>query len=78
MQDNEHMATLPDQSSPKKPFLKTNLPLVIASVVLIAGSFTVGYTVGNRQGLTVVGYDADAAQLVEVVQKQKNIIRFCQ
>ncbi len=26
---------------------------------------------GHRQGLTVVGYDADAEQLVEVVQKQK-------
>ena len=30
-----------------------------------------GYTVGHRQGLTVVGFDADAEQLVEVVQKQK-------
>ncbi len=26
---------------------------------------------GHRQGLTVVGYDADAEQLVEVVQEQK-------
>lgn len=71
MQDTEHVATLSDQRSTKKPFLKTNLPLAIAAVVLIAGSFTLGYTVGNRQGLTVVGYDADAAQLVDVVQKQK-------
>lgn len=33
--------------------------------------FALGYTIGHRQGLTVVGYDADAEQLVEVVQKQK-------
>jgi hypothetical protein len=38
------------------------------------GSFMLGYTVGHRQGLTVVGYDADAEQLVEVVQKQKTAL----
>ncbi|WP_218821824.1 hypothetical protein, partial [Staphylococcus aureus] len=30
-----------------------------------------GYSIGHRQGLTVVGFEADAEQLVEVVQKQK-------
>lgn len=48
---------------------------MIAATVLIGGSFMLGYTVGHRQGLTVVGYDADAEQLVEVVQKQ-NCFRF--
>lgn len=55
----------------KKPFFKGNTPLLISGVVLCAGSMLLGYTVGNRQGLTVVGYDADAEQLVEVVAKQK-------
>jgi hypothetical protein len=55
----------------KKPFLKTNMPLVIAAAVLVLGSGLVGYSVGHRQGLTVVGFEADAEQLMEVVQKQK-------
>ena len=56
---------------PSKSVNKTYLPLVIAAVVLVGGSCFLGYWVGHRQGLTVVGYEADAEQLVEVVQKQK-------
>lgn len=56
----------------KKSFLKGNTPLLVGGVVLCAGSVLLGYTVGHRQGLTVVGYDADAEQLVEVVAKQKH------
>ncbi|WP_445116000.1 DUF6776 family protein [Acinetobacter sp. WZC-1] len=52
-------------------FLKQNMPLLLGGVVLCAGSVLLGYTVGHRQGLTVVGYDADAEQLVDVVKQQK-------
>ena len=63
-----------DLKMPEPSFWQTNKPLVIGAVVLISGSFLLGYTVGHRQGLTVVGYDADAEQLVEVVQKQKTAL----
>lgn len=56
---------------PKKNLMNGSLPLLAGGVVLCAGSMLLGYTVGHRQGLTVVGYDADAEQLVEVVEKQK-------
>lgn len=56
----------------QKSFFKQNSPLLIGGVVLCAGSMLLGYTVGHRQGLTVVGYDADAEQLVEVVAQQKS------
>ncbi len=59
---------------PKKPFLQTNMPLVIGAVILTLGSLGLGYSVGHRQGLTVVGYDADAEQLVDVVEKQKQAL----
>ncbi|SPL69026.1 DUF6776 family protein [Acinetobacter stercoris] len=55
----------------KKPFMRGNSPLAIGGVVLCVGSLLIGYTVGHRQGLSVVGYDADAQQLVDVVDKQK-------
>lgn len=55
----------------KRSLMKGNSPLIIAAVVLSLGSLVLGYTVGHRQGLTVVGFDADAQQLVDVVQKQK-------
>ncbi|ANF81725.1 hypothetical protein A3K93_05680 [Acinetobacter sp. NCu2D-2] len=55
----------------KKAWTKTNMPLVIGGVIIAVSSGLLGYTVGHRQGLTVVGFDADAEQLVEVVQKQK-------
>ena len=69
--ENAEPTISPESSVNKNKFLKTNLPLVIAATLLIGSSFLLGYTVGHRQGLTVVGYDADAEQLVEVVQKQK-------
>ena len=43
----------------------------MGGVVICAGSMLLGYTVGHRQGLTAVGFDADAEQLVEVVKQQK-------
>lgn len=72
MQDNkEH--NVPETTSKFKQSLKQSYtPLIISAVVLSLGSLILGYTVGHRQGLTVVGYDADAQQLVDVVQKQKN------
>src|SRR5690606_2603550 len=63
----------PSQQTPlsKKLFAKGNLPLAIGAAILVAGSGLLGYSVGHRQGLTAVGYEADAEQLGEVVQKQK-------
>ena len=58
----------------KKNFLQSNMPLAIAAAVLVVGSGFFGYSLGHRQGLTVVGFDADAEQLVEVVQKQKTTL----
>ena len=72
--ENVEQTTSPDSSPAKNKFLKKNLPLIIGAIVLVGGSFMLGYTVGHRQGLTVVGYDADAEQLVEVVQKQKTTL----
>lgn len=66
-----HNLPQPKRKSPQS-FLKGSTPLWVGGVVLCAGSMMLGYTVGHRQGLTVVGYDADAEQLVEVVAKQKN------
>jgi hypothetical protein len=51
--------------------MQGNVPLVIGAAVLILSSGMLGYGVGHRQGLTAAGYDADAEQLVDVVQKQK-------
>ncbi|WAU77950.1 hypothetical protein O1449_07290 [Acinetobacter sp. TR3] len=74
MMENAEPTTSPESSVKKNKFLKTNLPLVIAATLLIGSSFMLGYTVGHRQGLTVVGYDADAEQLVDVLQKQKTTL----
>lgn len=65
MQDTDSNTTTP------KPMLQGNMPLVIGAAILMLGSGFLAYSVGHRQGLTVTGYDADAEQLVEVVQKQK-------
>lgn len=70
---NTEIHNLPQPTKKTKTsLLKGNTPLLVGGVVLCAGSMLLGYTVGHRQGLTVVGYDADAEQLVEVVEKQKN------
>lgn len=74
MQNTETNTASEAAQLPKKPFLKGNMPLVIGGVVLCAGSMLVGYTVGHRQGLTAVGFDADAEQLVEVVAQQKSTL----
>ncbi len=71
MPNSDSQITSQPNASEKKPFLQTNMPLAIGAVVLVLSSGLLGYTVGHRQGLTVVGYDADAEQLVEVVKKQK-------
>lgn len=55
----------------KKPYLQGHWPLTIGAALLVFGSGLLGYSIGHRQGLTVTGYDADAEQLVDVVQKQK-------
>lgn len=68
-----HTTSHPDHT-PKTPFLQSAMPLVIGGTLLTLGSLALGYSVGHRQGLTVVGYDADAEQLVEVVQKQKTAL----
>ncbi|MEB3766530.1 hypothetical protein FXN70_02040 [Acinetobacter sp. MD2] len=49
-----------------------NTYLLLGAIILFTGGGVLGYTVGHRQGLTVVGYDADAQQLVDVVKKQKD------
>lgn len=54
----------------KKP-AKAGKYLFIGSLILACGGMALGYSIGHKQGLTVVGYDADAAELVEVVKKQK-------
>lgn len=71
MPNSDSQITSQSNTSEKKPFMHTNMPLAIGAAILIVSSGFLGYTVGHRQGLTVVGYDADAEQLVEVVQKQK-------
>ena len=55
----------------KTPLFKGNLPLAVGAAILVAGSGLIGYSIGHRQGLTTVGFEADAEQLVEVVQQQK-------
>ncbi|KAF7276671.1 hypothetical protein GWI33_009936 [Rhynchophorus ferrugineus] len=55
----------------KFSFIKSNYPLIMAAILLAGGGLAIGYNVGHKQGLTVVGFDADAQELSEVVQKQK-------
>lgn len=62
----------PQHTTLKDKFIRaTPLPLIVGGLILGLGAGFLGYSVGHRQGLTVVGYDADAEQLVEVVQQQK-------
>lgn len=55
----------------KQPFIKSHYPLVLAGILLVTGGTVVGYSVGHKQGLTVVGFDADAQDLAQIVEKQK-------
>jgi hypothetical protein len=48
--------------------------LIMAAIVLAGGGLAVGYRVGHQQGLTKVGYDADAQDLAEIVEKQKQTL----
>lgn len=59
----------------KITFMNANKYLLAGSLVLLTGGITLGYSVGHRQGLTVVGYEADAQELMEVVQKQKETLQ---
>lgn len=61
----------PVNVQPKHSLLKGATPLVFAAILLAGGSMLVGYSVGHKQGLTVVGFDADAQELAEIVAKQK-------
>lgn len=89
MSNAEPSATLGQTSAPQKEpsapknnkpesklhhFMHSNMPLVLAAVVLGGGGLAIGYTVGHKQGLTAVGFAADAEQLNEVVQEQKKAI----
>lgn len=57
-----------------KKFLHSNLPIVLGGAILGGGALLIGYSIGHQQGLTVVGFGADAEQLNEVVQEQKKAI----
>lgn len=57
-----------------KRFIHSNLPIVLGGVIIGGGSLLLGYSVGHQQGLTAVGFSADAEQLNEVVQEQKQAI----
>ena len=63
---------LSQQPVEKKPFIKTHYPLLFAALLLVGGGTVVGYSVGHKQGLTVVGFDADAQDLAQIVGKQKH------
>ncbi len=63
-----------EQATTKSGFWSTHVPLFLAAVVLSVGFWGLGYTIGNRQGLTVVGYDADSQELADVVTKQKSAL----
>lgn len=45
--------------------------LPAAALLLLVGGFGFGYAIGHKQGLTVVGFDADAQELAAIVAKQK-------
>lgn len=73
MQDSD--LSPPDKPEPSQTaFWSTHVPLFLTALVLSVGFFGLGYSIGNRQGLSVVGYDADAQELAEVVTKQKSAL----
>ncbi|WP_111891216.1 DUF6776 family protein [Acinetobacter sp. MB5] len=71
-QTTESNNPLDSYTEPKTSFLQSNKFLLLAGFVLLCGGAILGYSVGHRQGLSVVGYDADAQELIEVLQKQKD------
>lgn len=75
MNENKREESAVKHSSVKKQnFVQANKFLLLGSILLCFGGFALGYIVGHKQGLTVVGYDADAQQLVDVIQKQKDTL----
>lgn len=66
--------TINTSKDQKTTFIQTNKYLFIGCLILLSGGMALGYSVGHRQGLTVVGYEADAQELMEVVQKQKDTV----
>lgn len=68
----------PPPATPPEPalggFWSTHLPLFLAGIVLSVGFLGLGYSIGKRQGLSVVGFDADAQELADVVTKQKSAL----
>lgn len=75
MSDVEQPVTMQSKSpSGFKRFMHSNLPIVLGGVLVGGGSLLLGYAVGHQQGLTAVGFAADAEQLSEVVQEQKQEI----
>lgn len=64
----------PKPHSAFRRFMHSNLPIVLGGVIVGGGSLLLGYSIGHQQGLTAVGFDADAEQLNEVVQEQKQEI----
>lgn len=64
-----------DSQKIKKPnFMQAHKFILLASLILFIGGGALGYSVGHRQGLTVVGYEANAEELMEIVQKQKDTL----
>lgn len=75
MSDAEHPLIIENKPrSTFKRFIQSNLPIVLGGVIIGGGSLLVGYSIGHQQGLTAVGFSADAEQLNEVVQEQKQAI----
>lgn len=75
MSDAEPTLTLDSKKIPAiKRFIHSNYPFVFAAIILGGGSLLLGYSVGHKQGLTAVGFSADAEQLNQVVQEQKKAI----
>lgn len=61
-------------NAPKPKKFGASKYLLLGSTVLLCGGMFLGYSVGHRQGLTAAGYAADAAELMEVVQTQKDTL----
>ena len=74
MKKTDNQVEQTDQSEPIQPkysVVKGAMPLLFAAILIAGGSMVVGYSVGQKQGLTVVGFDADAEELAQIVEKQK-------
>ena len=63
-----------NSTAPKLPFWKSQSAILIVAILLAGGGFALGYGVGHKQGLTVVGFDQDAQELSEIVAKQKSAL----